>query len=188
HLKPKNEMVIESIERLRKKYELSHENISKLIILTPWTVKVVQEDCLRQGRILMPHASEKELWKGVLLSNLNTKLASLNVPTGYLEHPLSEEEILSLIKNIDTICVDFKSFSDVIEFIISIERKEGTFSDPSGILDEVNFLLESNGKKISSSYEIFQVNPETDQTDEILANILAQEKPSSQEEQDQSRD
>ncbi|MCX5827123.1 MAG: formylglycine-generating enzyme family protein [Deltaproteobacteria bacterium] len=143
HLKSKNERIIESIESLRKKYELPHEMIYVGVAATPWAVRMAQEDCLRQYRSQMPNASEKELWENVLLSRMLIKKAAGDIPVGPWIHPLSGEEILSMIDNRGAICANFKTWGDVVEYIVSIERDEGTYLDPSGILNELNVLLES---------------------------------------------
>jgi hypothetical protein len=143
-LKPKKENILEDIENLRKKYGFTHEVIYMYIILTPWAVRTIQKDCLEQGRRLMPNASEQELWKGVLLSRLQTKLAA-NIPTAPWcnYNPLPKEDLLSMANNVDNICAKFKSWDDVVEYIVSMERDEGTFLDPSGILNELDLLLGS---------------------------------------------
>ena len=143
HFKPKNERILESIENLRKEYGLTHEMIFMGIIVTPWAVRKLQEHCLEQNRKLMPNASEEELWKSVLFSRFQTKLMALDIPPAPWHNPLSKEDILSMMENIDNICAKFKSWHDVVEYIVSVERDEGTFSDPSGIMDELNWLLES---------------------------------------------
>jgi len=143
HFNPMNERILESIERLRKENGLTHEMISMGITLTPWAVRKLQEHCLAQGRKLMPFASERELWKRVLLSRLQAKLAHSDIPSAPWHNPLSKEDILSMMENINNICANFKSWHNVVEYIVSIDRDEGIFSDPSGIMDELNLLLES---------------------------------------------
>ena len=146
HLTPNSDRTIENIENLRSKYGLNHDLIAMGIMQTPWAIRKAQEHCLKEGRELMPQASERELWKGVLASRLQTKLAFTesysNTPNMPLQNPLSSEEIISMMENIDSVCNKFQSWNDVVEHIISIDRDEGAFSDPSGIINELNFLLE----------------------------------------------
>ena len=144
HFKPKNERILESIENLRKEYGLTHEMISMGIIMIPWAVRKLQEHFLEQNRKLIPNASEEELWKSVLFSRFQTILMALDIPPAPWHKPLSKKEILPMIENIDNICADFKSWYDVVEHIVSIDRDEGYFSNPSGVLDELNALLESS--------------------------------------------
>lgn len=134
-LKPKNKKILEKIENLRKKYELTHEMIFKGIMVTPWAVRTVQEDCLEQGRRIMPNASDKELWKGVLFSRLQPKLE-------LSDSPEESARILSIMEDIDKVCSGFESWQEVVEYIVSMERDEGTFNDQSGIMQEINLILE----------------------------------------------
>jgi hypothetical protein len=135
-LKPKNKKILEKIENLRKKYELTHEMMFERIMVTPWAVRTVQEDCLEQGRRIMPNASDNELWKGVLFSRLQTKVAA------NYDDPEKSEHIFSLLEDIDNICSEFESWQEVVEYIVSMDRDEGLFTDPSGIMQEINLLLE----------------------------------------------
>lgn len=136
-LKPKDKKILEKIENLRKEYELTHEMIFMGILVTPWAVRTVQEDCLEQGRKMMPNASDNELWKGVLFSRLQAKLANSDSPE-------ESTHIRSIMEDIDNICSEFESWQEVVEYIVSMERDEGTFADPSGIMQEINLLLESD--------------------------------------------
>jgi len=113
-------------------------------MVSQWTVKRTQRFCLEQNKKQMPNASEQELWKAVLLSRLQTKLMS-PPETDPFAKPLSQEEILSRIENIDNIVSGFKSFDDVLDYIITMDEEENRFNDPSGIQDELNNLLETQG-------------------------------------------
>ncbi len=141
-VKPMDKGIIDRVEYFRKNHEFPHEAIFIGIIVSRWAVKRIQYYTLELIRKQMPNASENELWKQVLLSRFNVKLMSPE-ETDIFSKPLSQEEILSRIENIDNIISGFKSFDDVIAYIILMDEEENRFYDPSGIQDELNNLLET---------------------------------------------
>lgn len=141
-VKPIDKRKIKKIEDFRKRYRFTDEVMFMGIMVSRWAVKRIQKFCLEQLKRQMPDASEQELWKGVLLSRFNVKLVSPPETNPFAE-PLSQEEILSRIENIDNIVSGFKSFDDVIAYIILMDEEENRFYDPSGIQDELNNLLET---------------------------------------------
>lgn len=143
-IKPIEGEVIKRVEDFRKEHGFTDEIIFMGIMSSRWAVKRIQKYWLEDGKKLMPDASEQELWKGVLLSRFNVKL-SVPAPSELnpFAKPLSQKEILSRIENIDNIVSGFKSFDDVLNYIIAIDEEENWFYDPSGIQDELNNLLET---------------------------------------------
>ena len=55
--------------------------------------------------------------------------------------PLPEKELSDRIRNIDKIVSEFRSFEDVIEYILALEELENRFYDPLGVLTAVEEFL-----------------------------------------------
>lgn len=145
HLRPSEEK-ISKIEDFRKRNFLTDHLLFIAIGTSPWAVRKVQEFCLEQNRKIMPNVSEKELWKSVLFSRFQTKLAT---PSDYYPPwatPLSQEEILLRIDNISSIMANFKAFEDVVDYVLKMDEEEGAFSDPTGISNELNEILNDKEK------------------------------------------
>ena len=146
HMKPTNEK-LEELEQFRQEWGFPHKMMFMAIALSPWAVRRVQEVCLEQNKRLLPNANEKELWRSVIISRFHVKLLvpafSDQVTLAPWMKPLPKEELLSRIERIDSIVATFKSFDDVVQYIISLDREEGAFHDPSGMQDELNALLEA---------------------------------------------
>jgi hypothetical protein len=77
---------------------------------------------------------------------MNVKLMTQNTPPPFFAKPLSLEEINSIINNLDDIVYNFKNFDELIKYLIEIDRKEGWFTDPTGVSEELNELLDSSEK------------------------------------------
>lgn len=146
-VKPISEEVIEKVEEFRKKSELflgvekTHEMIFMGIMVSKWAVRRIQKYTLEVIRKQIPNASERELWKQVLLARLNVKLSTSGAKPDIFSKPLSEAELLSQIANVDNIMTKFRSFDDVIDYIIEIDEKENRFHDPTGMQSELDDLL-----------------------------------------------
>ncbi|OIO73904.1 MAG: hypothetical protein AUJ85_06900 [Elusimicrobia bacterium CG1_02_37_114] len=147
-VKPISEDVIEKVEEFRKKSEgalsteKTHEMIFMGIMVSMWAVKRIQKYTLELIRKQMPNASEKELWKQVLIARLNVKLNTSGRKSDIFSKPLSEMELLSRISSADDIIARFKSFNDVVDYVIKIDEEENRFYDPTGMQFELNNLLE----------------------------------------------
>lgn len=98
------------------------EVLSMRIMTTRWAVKRIQKFCLEQYKKQMPNASDRELWTGVLLSRFQVKLSMAMAPADPFSKPLSSEEILSRVENVANIVSGFKSFDDVVNYIIAIDE------------------------------------------------------------------
>ena len=142
-VKPIDKEIIERVDSFRNKYPgFIHERMFMAIMVSPWAVKKVQKYTLELIKNHLPTVSEKELWTRVLLARLDTKLHSLP-ETDHFAKPLSKEEILSRIENIDKIVSKFKTFDNVVDYIIKMDEEENRFYDPTGIQSELNNLLET---------------------------------------------
>ena len=142
-VKPIDKKTIEKVEIFRNKYpEFTHERMFMAIMVSPWAVKRIQKYTLELIRIHLPTASNRELWTRVLLARLDTKLHSLP-ETDPFAKPLSKEEILSRMENIDKIVSNFKTFDDVVDYIIEMDEEENRFYDPTGMQSELDNLLET---------------------------------------------
>jgi hypothetical protein len=141
-VKPIDEQTIERVEIFRNKYPgFTHERMFMAIMVSRWAVKRIQKYTVELIKSHLPTASERELWRRVLLARLAAKLNS-PPETDPFAKPLSKEEILSRIENMDNIVSNFKSFDDVVDYIIQIDEEENRFYDPTGMQSELDNLLE----------------------------------------------
>ncbi|MCK4401794.1 hypothetical protein KAW08_05785 [bacterium] len=141
-VKPINDNVIEKIKDFRKGYKLTNIMIVMGITTSRWAVRRIQKFCLEQNKARMPNASECELWTYVLASRFEVKLRS-PANTDPFAKPLLQEEIRSRMKNIDNIVSNFKSFNDVVDYVVKMDEEENRFCDPSGMQSELDDLLET---------------------------------------------
>lgn len=141
-VKPIDKRKIEKIEDFRKRLGVPDEAIFMGIMVTRWAVKKIHKYLFEQAKKLMPNAPEQELWKAVILSRFDAKLKT-SPETDLGAKPLSPEEIFSRMENINNIISGFKSFDDVLDYIIAIDEEENRFYDPAGIFDRLNNLLET---------------------------------------------
>jgi hypothetical protein len=128
HLKP-HKNLIEQLEAFKKSYYLSDDDFSMIILSSKWAVRKLQEYMYEQYKKNYPTLSEKELWASVILSRLNTRKQSNLIMPEPCANPLSNEEIDSIIQNIDKIISNFNSYQDVENYIIELEENEGRFEN-----------------------------------------------------------
>jgi len=145
HLKPKNDDAIRNIENFRKENYLTDELMFIAICTTKWAVRRIQQYTLEKFRKEFPDLSEKELWKSVIMSRLQTKLNfDFIEETDPFVKPLSKQQIFSIIENLDKIISNFRSFEDVVEYIVSIDEMENRFYDITGMQAKLSKLLENS--------------------------------------------
>lgn len=145
HLKPTNDEAIQNIENFRKENYLTDELMFMAIGTTEWAVRRIQQYTLGIFRKEFPDLSEKELWKSVIMSRLQTKLSfDFIEETDPFAKPLSKQQIFSIIEKLDNIISNFKTFEDVVEYIISIDQMENRFHDITGMQAKLSKLLENS--------------------------------------------
>ena len=149
-LKPIDDEILHEVENFRKENYLTDDLMFMAIGTTKWAVRKIQKYILEQSKETSPHLTEKELWKSVIYSRLQVKLNSCVMKKVGLQEsdpfvkPLSEQEIHALMENLDKIISKFKTFEDVIEYIICIDEKENRFHDISGMQANLENLLENS--------------------------------------------
>lgn len=137
-----DESMIQQIENFRKQYSIDHNTFAQMVAMTPWSVKKLQWFMLKKFRAEQPSWSEQEIWKSVIISRMNVKLMTVDYPPDYGSSPLSRNEINDIINQAATILKNFKSFDDVVKYLLDIDYKENRFYDPSGVLNELNRILD----------------------------------------------
>ena len=137
HLKPTNDKVKE-LEDFRKRSDLPHEALSMGIGISPWAVVKTQEDTLEHFRRKFPQLSERQLWRAILASRFQMKLAA---PA---PGDLPPEELMERMEHIDDIVKNIHTFDDLVRYILEMDENilATPFSDYSGIQDEINRILE----------------------------------------------
>lgn len=139
-----DETLIQNVENFRIRFSLDHNIFAQMISMTPWSVKKLQMFMLNKFRGEQPSWPEKEIWKAVIISRMNVKLMTADYPPDYSSSPLSKSEINNIISQAGSIALSCKSFEEIVKYIIDIDIKENRFYDPSGVLDELNRILENN--------------------------------------------
>jgi len=141
-----DESVIQEVENFRSRFSLEHDFLAQMISITPWSVKKLQWFMLKKIRTEQPTWPEKEIWKSVIISRMNVKLMTADFPPDIDSTPLSRAEINDIIKQATTIVKDFKSFVEVVNYLLEIDYKENRFYDPGRLLDDLNNILENISK------------------------------------------
>ena len=111
------------MEKLRSEFGIPHNALAIGIMGSPATTRKVQRQFLRNFRIQSPEASEKELFRMVLISRI------ISPPS----IDITEQEIDQAMENIN-------SFDELCDYIIALDEKEQLFPDISGIgklIDEI---------------------------------------------------
>jgi len=134
---------IQKIEFFRNKYSLQHDILAQMISMTPWSVKKLQWFMFKKFKAERPNWSAKKIWKSILISRMNVKLMTVDYTPDIGSTPLSRIEINNIINSAEVIVQDLKSFDDVVKYIIDIDNKENRFYDPSGLLADLNNILEN---------------------------------------------
>lgn len=153
--------IIKKLEDYRKVAKISHPTFSEFISITPWAVVQLQYSVYSTIRNTEPNLTEKEVWKYVILSRLNVKLQTVNLPIDAYSNPMSREEINKIIATLDEHISQFKTFEDVIRFILKLDYEENRFYDTAGIIEKINSeLLELNVYNESAPIFSMQYNCE----------------------------
>ena len=124
NLRPDGKRISE-LEKLRVAFNIPHEALAMRVASSPITTRRVQRNCLETFRVHNPGASEKELFRMVLVSRIRT-------PPAYFE--MTEQEIGQAMKNIN-------SFDDLCDYIIKLDEQEPSFPDPLGIGKRIDEIL-----------------------------------------------
>ena len=144
-VKPVSNQAIRKIERWRtanEKYGYSHDKIFQIIMCTRWAVRRIQYSLLRDFARMAPNADKQDSWAAVLMSRLEVKHTAARLPNHdpYVK-PMSSEKILELMNDVRDIAARFKSFDEVVDYIVSLDESENRYHDISGIFAEVEALL-----------------------------------------------
>ena len=137
-----DENVIQEIENFRNRFSLQHEVFAQMISMSPWSVRKLQWFMLSKFKAEQQSWSEKEIWKSVIISRMNVKLMTADYPSDLGSSPLTRAEINDIVNRASIIVNDFKSFDEVANYLLEIDYKEDRFYDPSGLLDDLNNILE----------------------------------------------
>ena len=144
YIKPSSDLV-EQLDEFRKKYSFDHEIFFRMLMTMPWAVRKVQRHMYWKYKGMLSHLPEKEIWRSVILSRLDTKRKvyfSMSYDPG--TKPLTNQQIDQIVGNLDNKLKEFNNFEDVVEYIISIDEEEGQFNVPtelSMVLGELDIIL-----------------------------------------------
>jgi len=120
---------IREIEKLRIKFGIAHELFSMRVLGSPATTRKVQKHCLGDFRVSNPGASEKELFRMILISRIQAP--PLESP-GY--SGMTEEKIDEAMRSIS-------SFDELCDYIIALDEQEPPSPDPFGIGKRIDEIL-----------------------------------------------
>ena len=123
HLKPKNSK-IEELEILRTKLDFSHDLFMAGIANSRWALIRAQEATLENLKSSMPNATEKELWRAVLVTRFGIKAGMQGVLDSLPQFMPPDTE------NIDKIMANINSFEELTDHIVSMEKENLMDSDP----------------------------------------------------------
>jgi len=128
HARP-NEKIIRQLDRLRAELKIPPKDFAIRVLMAPSTVRKAQRVMLDNLRVQYPGKSERHLFRMLVDSTLN----SLRVTGSYpVNLPATDEAMANI-----------NSFSDLCNFIISLDTARPEFSDKFGIGGLVQDILES---------------------------------------------
>jgi tetratricopeptide (TPR) repeat protein len=126
---------------------------------------------------VLSHLPEKEIWRSVILSRLDTKrkvYQSMSYDPG--TKPLTNKQIDEIVEGLDKKLDSFKNFEEVIDFIIELDKQEGQFDVPpilSNIIYELDIKLHYGDKSINhqtiNSNDFIGDNSKTKTSDDNIA-------------------
>lgn len=151
-VKPLTNEQIRAVEAFRKSINGNNQTTFLGIMISPWTVAKIQRHHLAEfKKSAKPGVTERELWKTVLLNRLATKaLWAGEHNTDPNAKPLTKEQVMSRAEKIEETVAGFKTFDDVIKYILEMDKLENRFYDPSGLSAELNRILEDNQSREDS--------------------------------------
>jgi len=120
---------IRELEKLRIKFGIPHDLFSMRVLGSPATTRKVQKQCLEGFRARDPGASEKELFRMVLISRIQ---APAPESPGY--SGMTEEKIDEAMRSIN-------SFDELCDYIIALDEQEPASPDPFGIGKRIDEIL-----------------------------------------------
>ena len=139
--KPINNDIIFGLDAYKNGAQLSNKQFAMVIMLTPWAVQKLQWSIYSQAKLEYPIYSEKKNWKLVFHSRLKVKLSTAEMPNDQWAKPLTIEEIEELYDQTDEILDEFETFTELVDFIVEVDKKENRFYDPTGMIEEVDRTL-----------------------------------------------
>ena len=119
-----DEKRMSELEKLRASFGIPHEALGMRVMSSPITTRRVQGNCLETFRIHNPGASEKELFRMVLVSRVQAP-PSLG---------MTQQEIDQAMENIN-------SFDELCDYIVKLDEEGPSFPDPFGIGQVIDEIL-----------------------------------------------
>lgn len=116
------------LESLRQQHNIPHEPFSLIILSSPFTTRQLQRHLLAEAKAKMPNTRERELWRAVLISRLG------NLVSAGFESP-------EILEEADRVVKKAKSFDEICDYIVSLDQKEPSSTDPFGIGKTIDDIL-----------------------------------------------
>jgi len=130
---------IKELEDLRQLWNIPDKVFAMGIWGTDYATGQIQRKLYEQGRQMNPRASDKEVFREIIMSRTRSPL-DLEIPLGleipFLRLDMNEEEIGRTVESIN-------SMDDLVEFVLSKESEEPPWPDPLGIRSKVEEILRS---------------------------------------------
>jgi Cu/Ag efflux pump CusA len=140
HLRPpKNK--IKQLDAFRRSLEIDDDEVFMMLIgSTKWAAIKAQEETRDQLRRDLPHYSDEELWRAVIVCRLGAKLnlAATNLSLGIDSD--DSEALSEKMESMDEIMKGVTSWDDVINYVLQMD-KESFSRDPMGVKAELDRML-----------------------------------------------
>lgn len=140
HLRPPKGKVKE-LDAFRRSLEVDDDDVFMVMIGgTKWAVIKAQELTRDQLRRDLPHNSEKELWRAVILTRLGAKLnlEATNLSLGIESN--ESEAVMKRMESMDDIMKAINCWDDVINYVIEMDKDSLNY-DPMGVKGELHRIL-----------------------------------------------
>ncbi len=131
-----NGSLISKLEKLRQELGLDHEQFAMGVMCSRTaTIKSIRNSYAEAKR-RMPGYSETEYLGCAIGDRMLKKLTAL--PYNTAPNPLTPEEISEITDNLEAVATKCMTLDGVIRYLIEIEEREGSFTDPFHILARID--------------------------------------------------
>lgn len=134
HLRPPKNKIRE-LDDLRRRLEVDHQIFMVLVGGTKWATIRALEISRDQLRHDLPHYSEAETWRAVILTRMGSKLS-------IVQNIRDQERLERKMEDMDQIMNSIHSWNEVVNYCVEMD-KDSLDNDPMGVKREISEIIMS---------------------------------------------
>jgi hypothetical protein len=140
HLRPPKSK-IKQLDAFRRSLEVDDDDVFMVLIGgSEWAVIKAQELTRDQLQHDLPHYSEKELWRAVIVCRLGAKLNLEATNLSFGIESDGSEAVMERMESMDEVMKEINSWDDVVNYILEMD-KSSLRHDPMGVKAKLNKIL-----------------------------------------------